>query len=102
MPMTNKASNARKESELSLAVAAQLRAERAAASMTIDELARRSHVSKNALLNVLNGKRTADVSQLDSICRALGVRLIDLFVRAEERLVAERDHPADESHASGE
>lgn len=88
--MNMKASNARKQSELSLAVAAQLRAERAAANMTIADLVRASGVSKNALLNVLNGQRTADVSQLDAICRALGVRLLDLFTRAEERIAAGR------------
>ena len=90
MDMNAKASNARKESPLSLAVAAQLRAERAAASLTVEQLARQSGVSKNSLLAVLNGKRTADVTQLDAICRALKVSLLDLFTRAEERLAAER------------
>lgn len=81
-----KASNARKPSELSVAVAAQLRAERAAADMTIDELVRRSHVSRNALIQVLKGTRVADVSQVSAICRALGVPLVEMFQRAEQRL----------------
>lgn len=102
MPMNNKASNARKETELSLAVAAQLRAERAVANMTIEELVKRSGVSKNSLLAVLNGKRTADVSQVDAIARALGVSLIEIFMRAEERVAAEQAHPTDEPRVSGE
>lgn len=96
----NKASNARKESDLSLAVAAQLRAERAIANMTVDELAKRSGVSKNSLLAVLNGKRTADVVQVERICRALGVRMIDLFVRAEARLAEEQ--AADTAKVAGQ
>jgi DNA-binding XRE family transcriptional regulator len=78
--------NARKQSPLSIAVADQLRAERAIAKMTVEELSRKSGVSKRSLEAILTGKRTADVIQLDSICRALGVPLLDLFMRAEERL----------------
>lgn len=94
-PMTvnsnSKAQNARKESELSLAIAAQLRAERAVAGLTIDELASRTvGVGRGTLLKVLNGQVTADVSQLDAICRALGIKVIDVFLRAEERLAAQR------------
>jgi transcriptional regulator with XRE-family HTH domain len=99
MSMNEKASNARKQSPLSDAIAAQLRAERAIANMTVDELVKRSGVSRNALLAVLNAKRTADVTQVEAICRALGVPLIDLFRRAEARLA---DTPTDKSHASGQ
>lgn len=104
MTVNNKASNARKESELSLALAAQLRAERAVTGMTIDELAKRTYgVGRGTLLKVLNGQVTADVSQLDAICRALGVRVIDVFLRAEERLAAQRatETPGD-AQVSGE
>lgn len=90
MNMDDKASNARKQSALSVAIAAQLRAERAAANMTVDELAQRSGVSRGTLMKVLNERVTADVSQVDAICRALGVPLIDLFARAEERLRADQ------------
>ena len=98
-----KASNARKESELSLAVAAQLRAERAVSGMTIDELASKSGVSRGALMKVLNGQVTADVTQLDKICRALGVTILDLFLRAEARIAAAAAaDPATKPKAAGE
>lgn len=86
MDMNGKASNARKTSALSVAVAAQLRAERAIANFTVEDLARRSGVSRNTLLKILNSQVTADVSQLDAICRALDVPILDLFTRAEARM----------------
>lgn len=99
MTMTEKASNARKQSELSDAIAAQLRAERAIADMTVDELAKRSGVSRSSLMQILKGHRVADVTQVEALCRALDVPLIALFQRAEARL---RETPADKAHASGE
>ena len=99
MPSQDKAKNARKESPLSVALATQLRAERAAANMTVEELARRSGVSRNSLLAVLNGQRPADVSQLDAICKALGVPMILMWERTEARMRSEA--PRDMREASG-
>ncbi|NUP33633.1 MAG: helix-turn-helix transcriptional regulator [Streptomycetaceae bacterium] len=101
--VVNKASNARKESELSLAVAAELRAERGRARVTIDELAAKTRgVSRGTLMKVLNGQVTADVTQLDAICRALGVRVIDIFLRAEEALAAAQREPGPDMKVAGE
>lgn len=86
MPTSDKAPNARKVTDLSVALAAQLRAERAYADITVEELARRSRVSKNTLMAILNGQKPADVSQLANICEALGVEILDVFSRTEERM----------------
>src|SRR5689334_2179773 len=94
MPMT-KASNARKVSELSVAVAAQLRAERAAANITIDKLAAKAGISRGTLMKVLNGEVTADVVQVERISRALGIPMIEMFVRAEARLAADQGAASD-------
>ena len=86
----DKAANARKHSDLSLAMAAQVRAEMGVARLTTRALAQKSGVPERTLARLISGERTLDVAQLDGICRALGVPMIDLFARAEERLAAER------------
>lgn len=68
------------------AVAAELRAERAAQRMTVDTLVARSGVSRSTLLRVLNAERAIAVESLQDIARALGVASSTLVRRAERRL----------------
>jgi transcriptional regulator with XRE-family HTH domain len=87
----DKASNARKHSALSLAMAAQIRAEMGAARMTVRTLAQKSGIPERTLSRLVSGERTIDVAQLDMICKALTLPMIDLFMRAEERLRREAE-----------
>jgi transcriptional regulator with XRE-family HTH domain len=89
MTPAEKAANARKVTPLSLALAAQLKAERAYAGITVEELQKRSRIAKNTLAAILNGTKPADVSQLSSLCDALGVGMAELFARTEERMRTE-------------
>ncbi|MGG7507980.1 helix-turn-helix domain-containing protein [Plantibacter sp. YIM 135249] len=67
------------------AVAAQLRAERAIAQLTIDELASASGLVRGTLLRYLNGKRDIPVPALYQIGMALGVEPHDIVERATAR-----------------
>ena len=68
------------------AVAAQLRAERAAAQMAVRELADASGVTEQSLLRYLNEKRDIPVPVLYQICAGLKVSVHELVRRAELRL----------------
>lgn len=97
----DKGSNARKHSALSLALAAQIRAEMGVARLSTRALAHQSGVPERTLARLVSGDRTIDVAQLDRISRALGVSMLDMMTRAEARVAAEPT-PGVESHASGE
>ena len=75
----------RERSDWSAAVAAQVRAERAAAQWTREELAAASGVMKQTLMRIETGQRVADVSQVGRICAALGLPLAEFFRRVEGR-----------------
>lgn len=83
------AANARKRSPLTAALAAQLRAERAAAGLTQADLAKASGISRVQLARIEGGERTLDVAQAADIAKALGLTLVEFVQRAEERLDAE-------------
>ena len=68
------------------AVASQLRAERAAAQMSVRELAEASGVTQQSLLRYLNEKRDIPIPVLYQICSGLGVPVHELIRRAERRL----------------
>lgn len=68
------------------AVAAQLRAERAAVQMTYQEVADRAGMEKMTVNRYMNGKRDIPMGKLAAICDAMGVRIGDLMARAEDRL----------------
>lgn len=87
--MENTHASARKASPEATAFAAQLRAERAAAGFSQDELAKRTGISKSTILRIEAGTRVMDTSQLGAICRALGITIGTFAGRAEERLQAE-------------
>lgn len=75
---------------LNAAVAAEIRAERAARQVTIDELADRSSISKSTLLRLLNERRLIGMEALSDIARALGVSATVIVGRAERRLAVEQ------------
>lgn len=79
------ADNAREQSPWSDAVAAQIRAERAAAQMTQAELIKASGLARSTYLRLEKGERVADVTQLARICGALGISLSEFLMRVEQR-----------------
>lgn len=97
---TDKASNARKHSALSIALADQLRAELAVSKMTTRALAGRSGVPERTLARLLSGERTIDVAQLDMLCRALGVPLALMLERATRRAAEAQGNPGGEAEVS--
>lgn len=76
----------RERSPLSAAIAATVRAERAAKDWTQQELARHSGVSYGSVRRIEEGTRAADVAQADRLARAFGMTLTELLHLAEQRL----------------
>lgn len=77
-------------SPLSLAFAAQMRAERAAADLTQTQLASKAGMGRTTLIRIEAGERDMDTTQLAGLCNALGLSLVEFVSRAEERLAAGR------------
>jgi transcriptional regulator with XRE-family HTH domain len=76
----------RKHSELNDALADEIRAQRRAIEMSQDELGKRAGVSRGQVIRIENKERVIDVSQVDAFAKALGVPMLELFVRAEARI----------------
>lgn len=83
------AQSSRERSPLSAAIAATVRAERAAQGWTQQELARQSGVSYGSVRRIEDGSRAADIAQADRLARAFGVTLTELLHMAEQRLQRE-------------
>jgi Predicted transcriptional regulators len=66
--------------------AEQLRAERAARRLSRAELAKASGVSAKAIQRLEENEREMDTDQIDRLCRALGVSVLDFVTRAAERM----------------
>lgn len=92
--------NARKRTPLTSALAAQLRAERAAAGMTQTELARQAGMSRVQLARIEGDERTLDIAQAADLSKALGISLVEFVQRAEARLSKEAK-PAKPRKVSG-
>lgn len=88
-------------SPLSLALAAQMRAERAAADLTQTQLASKAGMGRTTLIRIEAGERDMDTTQLAGLCRALDLSLVEFISRAEERLAAGRV-ALDDVEASGQ
>lgn len=84
--MNTKAANARQPSPMSEAVAAQIRAERAAANLTKDDVLKRAGISRTTYYKLESGERVLDVSQLAAICKVLGISITLLLERAMARI----------------
>lgn len=95
MDVDNNAKNARKRSPEADAFAAQLRAERAAANMSQDDLARATGVSKPTIARIETGVRVMDTTQLATFCRAFGITMGTFALRAESRLHDVESPPAE-------
>lgn len=68
------------------AVAAQVRAERAAKGWTLDSLAAKSGVPKRTLIRLVKTERAFDVAQLAAIAEALDITMSEFLSRADARL----------------
>lgn len=68
------------------AVAAQLRAERAASGLTIDDLTARTTLGRASVFRYLSGERDIKMSALFELANALGVSVGELIRRAEQRM----------------
>lgn len=70
---------------LNAAVAAQLRAERAAADLTVEQLAREADMSPVSVQRYLRGKRHIDVAVLFQLAKALEVEPAEIVANAQRR-----------------
>lgn len=68
------------------AIAAELRAERAAMKITFDDVAERSGLSKRTVLRLFNAERAVTMAYLEAVCEAMGVQMSHITERAEARL----------------
>lgn len=90
MDVEKTAGNRRKRTPEADAFAAQLRAERAAAGLTQNDLSKRSGIGVQTIFRIENGDRVMDTSQLGALVKALDISIATFAARAEERLQAER------------
>lgn len=75
--------------DVNLAVAAELRAQRARVRISFDDLAKITGLSKTTVLHYLNGKRSIPLPALALLCRALDIEMQDVFVLAQKALQKE-------------
>ena len=78
---------------LNAAVAAELRAERVAQEVTLDDLIDRVSLSRNTVWRLLNCERFITIEALVEIADALGVSVLTIVSRAQERLAESAPPP---------
>lgn len=78
----------RERTGLSEAVAAQIRAERSAARLTVEEVAKQSGIPYGTYRKLDDGTGTVDAEQLYRLCQVYGITLREFFSRVEGRLAA--------------
>lgn len=83
--MHNAVSMEAETSELSLAIGERMRTERVSQGLTLDQLSRRSGVSKRMLINVEQGSANPSVATLLRISDALGIGLPSLVAPPASR-----------------
>jgi transcriptional regulator with XRE-family HTH domain len=74
------------EAGLNAAVAAELRAERAAQNLTVQQLAEKSEVPYATLRRYLAAERHIDVATIAALAEALDTTAVELVMAATERL----------------
>lgn len=74
------------KSLINQALAAELRAERGALDLTVEELSARADINKSTLMRILAGTRDINVTQLAKLSAALNVTSDALFRRAVDRM----------------
>jgi len=84
--MSPKASNARKISDLSRAVAAQICAERSALGLNQKEGYEQIGMPKGTYIRIEKAERPADFTQIEQIAASYGLSVLTLVARASERL----------------
>lgn len=72
--------------DINEAVAAQLRAERASAQLTMDEVAARGVVSKSTLVRYEKGEREIPVAAMAALAQVYGVTVRSIFNAAVTRM----------------
>lgn len=75
------------------AVAAQIRAERAASGKTQREVITASGIPKSTYLRLESGERKADADQLANLSSVFGLRMSVFFQRVEDRVLTMSDAP---------
>lgn len=91
------AQTTREQSPLSAAVAAQVRAERAAAGLSREQACALTHLPMSTYRRVESGERVATITQLANIAAGFGMRTSELLERAERRVqMAEEGMPRDQ------
>ena len=73
------------KSVLNAAVAAEIRAEKAAKNMTAADIAKAARIPVGTLSRVLTGERDINVTQLGKIARAFGTTVEHIMSRAVDR-----------------
>ena len=80
---------------LNAALAATLNGERVAAGMTFDELAAASGIPKRTLLRkVSTTERHLNIEDVSAIAAAVGLTVVEVLARAEDRLQRRASKPA--------
>lgn len=100
MDMSSTPRNNRKHTPETEALAAELRAERAAQDLTQDDLARMSGIGRQTILRIENGQRAMDTAQMADLCRALGITMTAFVMRAEERVQEHARKEREQSEAA--
>lgn len=72
-----------------MAIAVTVRAERAAAGMTQQELAKRSGVTYGSVRRIEDGTRVADIAQVNRLASAFGMTLTEFLQLAQRRIPKE-------------
>jgi DNA-binding XRE family transcriptional regulator len=85
--LVNMPTGSQKPTVFSLMVAAQVRAERAAARLTGAKMIEKTGLSRSTYLRIENGTRIADAVEIGQICSALGMPVSEFFHRVEARLL---------------
>lgn len=70
---------------LAACVVAQINAERAARNMSVKELAARVGIHPGSMPRYMNGERQLTLGQVEAFANALGIDLMTLLRRAEQR-----------------
>lgn len=79
-----------KSAAFAAAIAAQLRAERAAAGLTIEDLSALSGASRSSVFRYLSGARDIGVGSLFAITQAMGLSVAEFTRRAEDRIASQQ------------
>jgi DNA-binding XRE family transcriptional regulator len=85
------AENKRDPNRWSVMCAAQVRAERAAASWTQEQMWTHAHLSRSTYLRIESGEHVLDTAELAQICGALNLSMSEFFHRVEQRF--DKKHP---------